>query len=52
MREITMYEVLKQLEKELGVKEGMEVFEWYCKTYNVTVGDVAPDTIKYEVFGI
>ena len=47
----TMYDVMRQLEKELGAKEGLEVFEWYCTTYHVNVGSDCPDTIRYEVFG-
>ena len=47
----TMLDVMRQLEKELGAKEGLAIFEWYCKNYDVGVGDVAPSAIRYEVFG-
>ncbi|MBR6250095.1 MAG: hypothetical protein IKR17_02740 [Bacteroidales bacterium] len=47
----TMRFALHQLVKELGEKEGKETFEWYCKTYNVTISDPMPETVKYEIFG-
>lgn len=37
---------------ELGYEEGKSIFEWYCKTYNVTIMDPAPDSVKREVLGI
>lgn len=36
---------------ELGYKEGKTMFEWYCKTYNVTINDEAPATVRREVLG-
>lgn len=36
---------------ELGYKEGKSIFEWYCKTYNVTINDEAPATVRREVLG-
>ena len=48
--EVTMLDVLRQLEMECG-KEAFGIFEWYCETYRVSVGDIAPATIRYEVFG-
>ena len=51
MRTRTMFEVMRALEKELGVSEGLAVYEWYCQTYNVNAGDDAPATIVWEVFG-
>lgn len=49
---VTMRDILKALTLELGEAEGQRVFEWYCATYRVTVGDVAPDTVVYEVLGL
>lgn len=39
---ITMRHILAALAKELGDEEGKDVFEWYCKTYNVDVSDHTP----------
>lgn len=50
--DITMRHILASLTKELGKKEGKEIFEWYCKTYNVNIADYAPSTIVREVFGL
>lgn len=36
---------------ELGYKEGKSIFEWYCKTYKVTIADEAPETVRREVLG-
>lgn len=47
-----MFDVMKALELELGQKEGLSVFEWYCSTYGVSVDDIAPDTVRREVFGM
>lgn len=49
--EKTMVDVMRQLEKELGVKEGLAMYEWYCVTYSLNAGDKVPSTILYEVFG-
>lgn len=51
---ITMQDVLHQLEIEFwdNIAEAFDIFEWYCKTYNVSVGDAAPATVRREVFGI
>lgn len=47
-----MRAVFNQLCKELGENEGRKVFEWYCKTYNVTIADEAPASVKREVLGL
>ena len=47
----TMVDVMRQLEKELGVKEGLKMFEWYCENYHVYLDSEVPSTILYEVFG-
>lgn len=47
-----MRDVFRALTHELGEAEGRSVFEWYCKAYKVTIADIAPDTIAYEVFGV
>lgn len=47
-----MRAVFNQLCKELGEKWGQQVFEWYCKTYNVTIADKAPASVKREVLGL
>lgn len=44
--------VFNHLIKECGVDKGREIFEWYCQTYNLTISDMANNTIKYEVFGV
>ena len=52
MREITMADVLHQLEKEMpNSREAFEIFEWYCATYSVGAGDLAPASVRREVFG-
>lgn len=50
-KEITMQEVLHALWRELGYDEGSRVYEWYCYVYCVGAGDIAPVTVRYEVFG-
>lgn len=50
-RAITMIDVLRRLEAEVG-SEAFEIYEWYCKTYNVSGTDEAPATVRWEVFGI
>lgn len=47
----TMVDVMRQLEKELGVEEGLKMYEWYCLTYHVNAGSEVPNTILHEVFG-
>lgn len=47
-----MRTIFAALTKELGEVEGRSVFEWYCSTYKVTISDIAPDTVVYEVLGI
>ena len=44
----TIYNALIQ---ELGYEDGKATFEWYCKTYGLTIADEAPATIKREVLG-
>jgi len=46
-----MRRIFNALVKELGQKEGSSVFEWYCATYNVTIADEAPATVRHEVLG-
>lgn len=46
----TMIDVLRQLEKEVG-SEAFEIYEWYCRTYNVSGTDEAPASVRREVFG-
>lgn len=48
----TMRSVFHQLVRELGDDAGREMFEWYCRTYGVTIADDAPATVLYEVFGV
>lgn len=47
-----MRTIFNALVRELGETEGCAVFEWYCETYNVTIVDDAPATVKREVLGI
>lgn len=46
-----MRKVFNALVKELGETAGKATFEWYCRTYNVTIEDAAPATVEREVFG-
>lgn len=50
--EITMRHILKALTREMGETEGKDIFEWYCRSYNVSVADAAPATVRWEVLGI
>jgi hypothetical protein len=55
--DITALHILRQLEKELGTKKGLEVFEWYSMTYGIYIGmeetgKKIPSSVVYEVFGI
>ena len=50
--EITMRHILKALVREMGETEGKDIFEWYCRNYNVSVADAAPATIRWEVLGM
>lgn len=50
--EITMRHIFNALVKELGYKEGRDVFEWYCQIYKVDIADEAPASIKREVLGL
>lgn len=47
-----MRTIFNALVKELGYADGKSIFEWYCQTYNVTISDEAPATVKREVLGI
>lgn len=47
-----MRAVFAALVRELGACEGAGVFEWYCKSYGVTIADDAPAVVAWEVFGI
>ncbi len=47
-----MRTIFNALIRELGFEEGKSVFEWYCQTYNVTIADDAPATVKREVLGL
>lgn len=44
--------IFNTLVRELGPEEGKSVFEWYCRTYGVTIIDEAPATVKHEVLGL
>ena len=45
-----MLDTLRQLEKELSFDKATEIYEWYCKTYQVSGTDEAPAAVRYEVF--
>ena len=47
-----MRTIFNALVAELGYTDGKDIFEWYCKTYKVTIEDDAPASIKHEVLGI
>lgn len=49
---VSMRTIFAALTKELGQSDGTSVFEWYCKTYNLTIADEANETIKREVLGL
>ncbi len=49
---ITMRTIFAALTKELGEEKGRDVFAWYCTTYGVDIGDIAPDTVRREVLGV
>ena len=51
MRQKTMRDALRALINELGETDGKSVFEWYCKTYGLTVADDCPGVILWEIFG-
>lgn len=46
-----MRKIYNALVKELGYEEGKSIFEWYCKTYDVTIVDEAPASVRREVLG-
>lgn len=48
----TMREVFAALHKEFyNEADARNIFEWYCRTYNVTIADAAPASVAHEVFG-
>ena len=46
-----MRRIFNALVRELGYEEGKSTFEWYCRTYHVTIEDDAPDSVRREVLG-
>lgn len=52
MKKITMRQILAALVHECGEIDGRGIFEWYCKTYGVTVVDLAPASVAREVLGL
>lgn len=52
MKTITMRAIFSALVRECGPTEGASIFEWYCRTYGVTITDNAPDSVKREVLGL
>ena len=46
-----MRTIFNVLVREMGEEQGREVFEWYCKVYNVTIADDAPASVAREVLG-
>lgn len=52
MRTISMRTIFSALVNECGPNEGASIFEWYCKTYGVTIADSAPATVIREVLGL
>lgn len=47
-----MRKVFNDLCLELGYSEGSQIFEWYCRAYNVTIEFPAPASVAHEVFGL
>lgn len=52
MKTVSMRTIFAALTNELGATEGKSIFEWYCKTYNVTIADNAPERVAAEVLGL
>ena len=49
----TMREVFAALHKEFyNEADARNIFEWYCRTYKVTIADAAPASVAHEVFGV
>ena len=47
-----MRTIFAALVNELGYNEGKDIFEWYCRSYGVTIADNAPERIAAEVLGL
>ena len=47
-----MRTIFNALIRELGYDYGKCIFEWYCRQYNVTIEDEAPERVKFEVLSI
>ena len=47
----TMRVIFNALIRECGYNDGKDIFEWYCKTYNVDITDTAPSSVRREVLG-
>ena len=52
MEKVSMRTIFAALIEECGYEEGKNIFEWYCRIYNVNAEDIAPATVAYEVLGI
>lgn len=52
MKQISMRTIFAALVGECGPVEGKSIFEWYCRTYDVTIADYAPSTVVREVLGL
>lgn len=52
MKKVSMRTIFAALVRECGFEEGKSIFEWYCQTYRVNAGDIAPAMIAHEVLGI
>ena len=51
-KRVSMRTIFAALIRELGENEGKDIFEWYCRNYNVTIIDTAPSVVAWEVLGI
>ncbi len=47
-----MRAIFAALVNECGPNEGADIFEWYCRTYGVTITDDAPPSVAHEVLGL
>ena len=52
VKSVSMRAIFAALVRECGPTEGANIFEWYCKTYGVTITDPAPATVAHEVLGL
>lgn len=53
MKTVSMRTIFAALHKEFfNEEDARNIFEWYCRTYNVDITSVAPASVAREVLGI